>query len=448
MGDVPTNSRRRGGGDLLAIGFAVTVATWLVFYLAAMPLDIVPIWPALIAVALCLTLGGYALGLQAGRGWHNGVGLGAAVGAVSLLILLSLLVGETGEVVLEALWWFVGFVIAASVLCGLGAALARRVAPSPPREVNWTARFAWVTAATILLMLIAGGVVTGLEAGLAVDGWLQPEGHLMVLFPVSLMRRDLATFVEHAHRLWGLLVGLITIALAIHLWVVDRRWWLRLLGVGVVLAVIVQGTLGGTRVTQESVALGIVHGVVAHAIFAALVAIAVATSSTWLSDRPPTRSASAATDRTLAVVLMAAIGLQITLGTLFRHLQPLPDAPRGALMGLLHGHSFLGSVLVVVLVIFCGARAWGMDLGQPMVRRSGKALIHTMILQVVLGIGAFIVVPKGPRGSDDAIGVVEVAITTAHQATGAILLAAAVALFAWERRLLVPAPAERPTGPG
>ena len=46
------------------------------------------------------------------------------------------------------------------------------------------------------------------------------------------------------------------------------------------------------------------------------------------------------------------------------------------------------------------------------------------------------VVPKGPRGSEDAITLVEVGFTTVHQVTGAVLLATAVALLAWQRRLL------------
>ena len=73
---------------------------------------------------------------------------------------------------------------------------------------------------------------------------------------------------------------------------------------------------------------------------------------------------------------------------------------------------------------------------QPVIKRTGVALIHAMILQVLLGIASFIVVPKGPRDPDAAIPGFEVAFTTAHQAVGAILLAVAAALFVWERRLL------------
>ncbi|MCH6551059.1 MAG: COX15/CtaA family protein, partial [Planctomycetes bacterium] len=423
------------GADILAISLATTVAMWTLFYVAAMPPGLIPLWPVAFAIAVGLLAAGLVAGRYAGRGWAGGAAVGVAVGAVNLLVLLSLLGGDRlGEQMISTAKWISGFLAAAVVLGAIGAAIGKTTA-RVRTPANWTARFAWMTALTTLLMLVAGGLVTGLEAGLAVEGWLRPEGHLLILFPLSLMQRDVDTFVEHAHRLWGLLVGLTTIILAIHLWMVDRRSWLRWLAVATVLAVIVQGILGGTRVTEQSIVLAIIHGLFAQAVFATLVVIAAATSTTWVSDRPAASSATAGTDRTLGIVLLAAIAVQIVLGALFRHLQPLPDVPRGLLMGLLHGHSFVGSTLVVAMVLFCGVRAWGMYHGQPIVKRIGVALILTMLLQVVLGVGSFIVVPTGPRDPDTTIGAVEVALTTAHQATGAILLATATLLLVWTSRL-------------
>ncbi len=91
---------------------------------------------------------------------------------------------------------------------------------------------------------------------------------------------------------------------------------------------------------------------------------------------------------------------------------------------------------IVVMVLFCGVRAWGMYTEQPIIKRTGVALIHAMILQVLLGIASFIIVPKGTRDPNAAIPGLEVAFTTTHQAVGAILLAVAAALFVWQRRLL------------
>jgi hypothetical protein len=90
------------------------------------------------------------------------------------------------------------------------------------------------------------------------------------------------------------------------------------------------------------------------------------------------------------------------------------------------------------MVLFCGVRAWGLYPTQPVIGKIGKMLVHTLGLQVMLGFVSFVLVPKGVREPDDAITLVEVVFTTAHQVTGAILLALAVALFVWERRLLKP----------
>ena len=424
------------GADILAIGFAATVTMWSLLYVAALPPGSRAVWVIVIAAIIaCLFAAGYAAGRLAGRGWTGGAGLGAFVTAVNLLILLSLLGADQTGATRSASWWILGFLAASVVLGALGAALGKRGEPRGG-HVNWTAVLACVTAITTLLMLVAGGIVTGLEAGLAVEGWIIAEGHFLVLFPITLMQRDVGTFVEHAHRLLGLLVGLMTIVLMVNVWMVDRRWWLRWLTVAVLLAVIGQGVLGGTRVTEQSVLLGIVHGVFAPVIFAAMVAVAMVTWPARLADDPPLARATVPTDRTLAVVLLAVIGVQIALGTAYRHLQPVPEIPPGALAGTLHGHSFVGSTLVLLITLMCAVRACGLYAEKRAIKRAGMMLISTVMLQVALGIASFIVVPKGARAPDDPITGLEVGITTAHQVTGAVLLAGAVSLYVWQRRVL------------
>ena len=420
------------GSDLLAVVFGTTLVVWSVLYLAAVPPGLVPPRLAAVVVALSLFGAGFVLG-RAGRSWRGGLAGGLGIGAVGLLVLASLLGGAASGEMARGLGWVGGFLAAASALGAGGAMVGHRQAPS---AANWTARFAWITALTVLAMIAAGGVVTGLEAGLAVEGWLNAEGHFLPLFPLELMRRDVPTFVEHAHRLWGLLVGLSTIALAVQLFRVDRRRWLRGLALCACLVVIVQGVLGGTRVTEQSIALGVIHGVLAHAILAALFVLAAACSSAWQGDQPPASSPSAATERTLSALLLVAVLVQITLGTMFRHLQPDPETPRGMLMGLLYGHSFAWSLVVIVLALLAGLRAWGKYRAEKPLRRTGVALVYTLALQVVLGFVAFVVVPKGVRPPQETITAVEVAVTSAHQVIGSLLLAFSALLVAWTRRRL------------
>ncbi len=103
-------------------------------------------------------------------------------------------------------------------------------------------------------------------------------------------------------------------------------------------------------------------------------------------------------------------------------------------MGLLHGHSFIGSTAVIVLALWCGITVWGRRLEPRALRRVATALVHVLVLQVALGIASFVVVPKEPGEAGDAITALEVTLTTAHQATGALLLATAGLLLVWLRR--------------
>jgi cytochrome c oxidase assembly protein subunit 15 len=438
MSRVKTMRRHKAGGDLLAIAFGTTVAMWAILYVAAMP----PGYAALriigaVAIVVCLFGAGYMAGRCGGRGAKGGAGLGALLTGINLIVLMSLLGGrETGEALMPAIWWILGFFGTAVGLGAVGAAVGGMTESDRSDQVNWTAPLALVTAITALLMLIAGGIVTGLEAGLAVEGWIIAEGHVLFLFPISLMQRDAGTFAEHAHRLWGLLLGLTTLVLMARVWISDPRVWTRWLSAAVVAAVVGQGVLGGTRVTEESVILAIVHGVFAPVIVAALFALAVSTSSAWVSDQRPISLAPVKTDRVLGILLVVMIFIQITLGSMFRHLQPEPEVTRPLLMGLLHGHSFIGSLFTVVLALACILRAWGFYGGHRPIKLTALAMLYVVIIQVLLGIASFVVVPKGPRDPETVIPTIEVVLTTLHQATGGLVLATAVALLAWQRRLL------------
>ena len=88
-------------------------------------------------------------------------------------------------------------------------------------------------------------------------------------------------FYEHSHRLFGSLVGFLTIFLTISLWITESRQWLRWLGVVALGAVIVQGILGGLRVTLLEQTLAIVHACLAQAFFALAASLVLFTSAEW-----------------------------------------------------------------------------------------------------------------------------------------------------------------------
>src|SRR5947208_5642794 len=110
-------------------------------------------------------------------------------------------------------------------------------------------RFEWLTFVATLLFICSGGMVTSKNVGLAVPDWPTTFGYNMFLFPISKWVGGI--LFEHTHRLMGSLVGFLTSLLAVWLWVCEDRRWVRNLGAIAVVGVILQGILGGLRVTMK-----------------------------------------------------------------------------------------------------------------------------------------------------------------------------------------------------
>src|SRR5437867_1922586 len=167
-----------------------------------------------------------------------------------------------------------------------------------PKSMPWLNRFAWFTAFATLLLICSGGMVTSKGVGLAVPDWPTTFGYNMFLFPASKWIGGI--FFEHTHRLIASTVGFLTIILAAWLWLVDPRRWVRILGLAAIGAVILQGVLGGLRVTMLKDEIGIFHACLAQAFFALIVVIALVTSRSW-QWRFAQRSGYSKTRRVLAL---------------------------------------------------------------------------------------------------------------------------------------------------
>lgn len=139
--------------------------------------------------------------------------------------------------------------------------------------------FAWFTAAATLLLICSGGMVTSKGAGLAVPDWPTTFGYNMFFFPFSKWVGGI--FFEHTHRLIASTVGFLTVILAVWLALSNVPRWVKRLGWAALGAVILQGVLGGLRVTLMAAQIGIFHACVAQAFFALLVLIALALSPFW-----------------------------------------------------------------------------------------------------------------------------------------------------------------------
>ncbi len=454
----PAGAPATGAADILALGFVTTVAMWGCGFFARLPGISLPTWLTFALLLACLVGGGVLAGVFSPRGIRGGGCAGLLTGALNLLVLGSLLRGDQpGQLARSAAVWIPGSLILSAALAALGAALGRRV--RRPLGAGWAAAFAGVAALATLLLLVVGGSVTGTDSGLAVVDWPNTEGYNMFLFPLARMTGGI--YFEHSHRLIGSLVGLTTLVLAIYIQATERRGWLRTLAWVALAAVILQGVLGGLRVTGRftlstapedtapNIALAILHGVLGQMFFGLLVAISVLLLPAWSRTCQLVPARGASTDRGLGVLLVVLLLCQLVVGALVRHftwaLQVLPSGlqtppaelvQRGA--AALHLHITL-AVGVVIAASAAGLRAWGLYGTTPVLRRLGLALLAGVGVQVVLGILALLV--SGNDSWTNRPRTLDVIITTTHQTTGALLLALSVALTLWNYRLLH-APAE------
>ena len=143
------------------------------------------------------------------------------------------------------------------------------------QDNTWLHRFALFTAASTLCLIWLGGLVTSHSAGMAVPDWPTTYGYNMFFFPVS--RWVGGVFYEHSHRLVASGIGFLTVILAVWLWLKEERSWLRRLGYIALCAVVLQGVLGGLRVTQMKDVIGVFHATLAQIFFALLCSIALCT---------------------------------------------------------------------------------------------------------------------------------------------------------------------------
>jgi heme a synthase len=181
-------------------------------------------------------------------------------------------------------------------------------------------RFACFTAGAILLLICSGGLVTSTNSGLAVPDWPNSYGYNMFAFPWSRWSSG-GVFHEHSHRLIASGVGLLTIALAVWLWLAEPRRWLKILGVIALAVVILQGILGGLRVIALKDEIGIFHAGLAQAFLGLVCFIAFALSRAWdrLGSTAILDVAARHRLRSIAVFVTALIYAQLILGATMRH---------------------------------------------------------------------------------------------------------------------------------
>jgi cytochrome c oxidase assembly protein subunit 15 len=299
----------------------------------------------------------------------------------------------------------------------------------------WPRRLAWATLLAALPLVLLGGTVTTLRAGMAIDGWwvLEPGrgDHFLLAYPLEKWLRDAGTFSEHSHRLFGTLVGLLSIAHVTATVALDRRRELVAGAVGGLVAICAQGALGGLRVLENSQHLAFLHGSFAQAVFALL------TLNVWLASEawrtlPRGVEVRAGLLRGLSWLAAAAVYGQIVLGAWLRH-------TGAALPLVLH----VAGAFLSAGAVLAAARAWRKAAGESRARaplaRAGIGAQVLLGVQVLLGLAALVAVVMFSGGFQGAVSTGEMIFATAHVLFGALLLAQCLGGLLWSYRLVASA---------
>jgi cytochrome c oxidase assembly protein subunit 15 len=294
------------------------------------------------------------------------------------------------------------------------------------RATSGLHRFAALTAGATLALLFLGGLVTSTGSGLAVPDWPLSFGQV---FPPMVG----GVLFEHGHRLAAAAVGCLTVVLALWTVVGDARPAVRALGLLALLAVILQGVLGGVTVLYKlPLAVSVTHACLAQAFFCLTLALATVTGPSWAAARA--RTGSPAVPR-LAAVTVAIVFAQLVLGALMRHMGAglaIPDFPLafGRLVPpfatpliTVHFAHRVGALVVATAVGTTAVAA--LRSREPWLRRPALLAVALVVLQVSLG-----AITIWSRRA--------VLPTTTHLVVGAALLGTTLVLTLRAARLAAP----------
>ena len=291
------------------------------------------------------------------------------------------------------------------------------------RELNssvsgatWLHRFALLATFSTFVLIIAGALVTGNEAGLAVPDWPLSYGSLMPPMVGGIR-------YEHGHRMVAMFVGFLTMILAFWLWRGESRRSVRMLGFLALGVVIMQGILGGITVLFFlPTIISVSHACLAQAFFCLMVSLTLLTSPDWRQGVPKIEDRNNFSFRRLCVLTTGSIYLQLILGAALRH------SKSGIVFHL------VGAFAVTVLAMLVVTRVFKYYPNVSSLLRAAWVLSILLLAQLFLGTGSHLI--RLATRQDVQPGLAMVTITTAHVAVGALVLATSLSLTFQSYRVL------------
>ena len=266
----------------------------------------------------------------------------------------------------------------------------RAPAPALPGVVASPARrkFGFVLFGATLFLIFVGAEVKSRHAGLSVPDWPLSYGQVW-----PKMVGDV--FYEHGHRTVASAVGLLTLILAIWTARTDSRMWVRNLGWVALLAVILQGVLGGLTVLNLlPTPVSATHATLAQVFLCLVGWLAYTGTKEWNSPASTDPVSARVAFRACAFALIAVF-IQLLFGAWMRHSEAglavpfFPTSESGSLLPqtvdeLVVIHMLHRGFAVIVLVLVLRAVA-------SVARRLPEFGLHAtliaslVLIQVMLG---------------------------------------------------------------
>lgn len=256
--------------------------------------------------------------------------------------------------------------------------------------------FAAGVAAATGILIFAGGLVTSTGSGLSVPDWPTTYGWFMFTFPLEKMVGGI--FYEHSHRLIASAVGFLILVLALWLWRVEPRRWVKRLGYVALAAVITQGILGGITVLWYLPdPISISHASLAQLVFCLTVSIALFSSRGWIRSSEQRNGVDDGRLRRLMAVTTAWIYIQIVIGATMRHTDAglaIPDFPlafgriippywdQGIAVHFAHR---VGAVIATIFITAAAGHVFYHHRRRGELVRPAAVLLLLLVVQITLG---------------------------------------------------------------
>ena len=276
-------------------------------------------------------------------------------------------------------------------------------------------RFGVLTSVFIVLLMMAGALVTSNDAADSVPDWPLSRGLSSDRFSWLIPPMIGGIRFEYTHRVIAATVSILVFILAVLITRTEKRPLAKKLGWAAFGLVIAQAVLGGIRVLYGYPAItATAHAILAQTFFITVVGLTLYLSAWWQKDLPQLDDNVTPTARGMAAWTTAAIFAQLVMGAAYRH----------RLFGL--WPHLVGAGIVTVMVVLAGRVIKGRFREVPELRRAVKFLHMFFGIQMLLGgLAYWAIVVTADYGQPTLTYVIP---SVSHVLGGALTLAASLIL--------------------